>query len=646
MKIPSNNAWIQTNTGNILGVLNETHNCSFDKKAEIMLAKKAFALIDSQTNNFADVMAILYFDDEYFVVTDDKVFSGNLSDGVFSEVASSPSLGTVSDGVVVYSRLYVSDTTALAYINTSGTWTTGIGSLTATYPHPLCVFDSLPTYKLAVGDGYQLKTYDSSGNANSTVLSLPQNYIITSLVYRNGYIYIGTKEINGGEAAVFAWNGDGTSAQYKIDVGASWVYSMTPYRSAIALVTNAGELLLLSGMSIQQLGAFPVFYAEGAQWETGNSTRGKVFNRGMVALGDRLYININGNVDHGSVPAMKSGVWCFDSDTGLTHYASNTTDLRVADDFSISNSIITTGSAHGLILGDAVVFTTLSGLSGIESGIVYYAIPVTTTTLKVAASRQSAFDGTNLTITGTKAAGLLYYAPNSNHGQLNGEQAGAIALTNYLDFPLSLYASDIIWGGSSNNNAGTERSALMVTSDRFNIGWFILQRVYTNSISQFWTTVYPFFDGIWGSVERIIVKAQSKARQSLPSREVEGVWLNTNTINTTDMVLNGVMEVGDEVVFVRGYGSGRTAHITAIDNSSSVTSITIDEDYGTVAGTSYFYVTGYKKLQTITNERENPEFAQVALNSQSVWVNVKVEMRGFETAVSMLELVNSADKKA
>lgn len=647
MKIPSNNQWTQSNDGNILGILHETHNCTFDQRGEIRLSRKALSLVDSQTTDFSDVMAIVYFDGDYYIVTDGKVFNGDLSGNDFDVVSSSPELGVVSDAVVAYSRLYVSDTTALAYKAAGGGWTTGIGTLTATNPHPLCVFDSLTTYKLAVGDGNIVNTYASDGSLNGTILTLPANYMVTSLVYRNSYLYVGTKEINGGEAAIFVWNGDGTSAQYKIDVGAAWVYSMTPYRSTIAYVTNEGELSLLSGTVTQQLATFPIFNMDGTQWDTNNASRGHIFNRGMVSVGDCIYLNVNGEVDSGHIPEMKSGIWCFDPKVGLHHYTSNTTDLWVSDNFSVSNSVITTSSAHGLIVGDTVVFTTLSGLTGISNSTLYYAIPVSSTTLQVAYNRKDAFDGVAVTITGTKSAGTIEYCPNTNFGEMHGSQAGAIAVTNYLDAPLKLFNSNIIWGAALKNNAGTERSVLSVVSDRYNVAWFSTQRIYTDNIKSVWKSLYPFFTGVYYSVEKIIVKLQQKERPSLPSRTVSGSWVSSNTINTTDLYIKNIIEAGDEVVFADGYGGGRTAHIVSIDTTSStVVSLVVDEDYGVAAGSSTFYVTGFKKMQTISHTREEDGFSKVTLDRKAPWVQVKVELRGFNPAVSMLELTNSTDKSA
>lgn len=647
MKIPPNGQWTQTNDGDIFGVLHETHNIYFDKKGEAKLSRKALALVDSGTSGFGEVLSIVYFDGDYHIVTDEKVFLGSLDLDNFSAVGSSPDLGSVSDGLVVFDRLYVSDTTALAYLNTSGSWTTGIGSLTATYPHPLGVFDSLPTYKLAVGDGNTVKTYDSSGNLNPTTLTIPSNYLVTSLVYKNGYLYIGTKEINGREAAVFLWNGDGTAAQYKVDVGASWVYSMTPYRGLIALVTNEGEVLALNGASVQQLATFPVFHVQGARWEAGNSTRGKVYNRGMIAIGDSLYINASGRVEVGSVPEMKSGVWCFDPGVGLYHYASPSTDLWTADSgITISSSVITTSTTHNLKTGDMVTFSAISGITGISAATPYYAIVESTTTLKISGSRQGAFDGTYITLSGTATSDTMNYAPNTDFGDIYQADSGAIAVCNYLDTPDPLFGTDILFGSEMKNNADAEKDVLCVLSSRYNEGSFTTQKLYTDNISQVWKSIYTFINGIVGDDEKIIVKYRDADSTSLPSTPVAITWSSSTVFTTTDPAVKSLLSEGHEVRFIQGRGQGRCAHVTAISTSVNTTEVTVDESYGSAGATGDVMFTNFKKIDTVTNARTQSAWSKSTADTKNNWIELRVEPRGFEPAVQIIDLTNSSDQNA
>ena len=646
MKIPRDRKWTQLNDGNTFGVLHETQNMNVDRRGDIKLSRKAMALIDSQTTDFGEMMSIVFFDGKYHLVTDDKVFEGDLNLDSFSVVASSPTLGTQSDGIACFDRLYVSDTTSLAYLNTSGSWTTGIGTLVSSYPHPLCVFDSLPTYKLAVGDGYQVRTFASDGSENSTILSLPQNYVVTTMVYRNGYLYVGTKEVNGGEAAIFLWNGSGTSAQYKTDVGAAWVYSMCPYRGGIACVTNEGELLAITGVSVKQLAAFPVFFIEGARWETGNATRGKVYHRALIAIGDNLMININGDIDAGDVPEMRSGLWYYNPELGLSHYATASTDLWVSDNgITASNSVITTSTAHGLVTGDVVTFSSILGLTGLSSNTPYYAIVVSTTTLKVSGSRKGAYNGSYVTITGTASTDTMNYAPNDDFGEHRDANSGAIAVSNYLDTPNALFGTDILFGSQLFNPAGTSRSVLCVLSQQFNIGFLTTQKVHSDQIKSTWNALCAFIEGLEGTGESAVLKYRTKDFVSIPTPAVQITWINATKFTTTDTSVVGLIERDFEVMFVSKRGQGRFSKVRSFSQSLNVTEVTIADSIGSAGTTSYVRFNNFKEISTIRSTRKNKDFdLKKMINTKNSWIQFKIWLSGFEITIPALDLNSNPDK--
>ena len=561
MKIPSDNRWTQLNTGNINGVLHETHNMTLTTLGEVRLSRKSVAVL-TDNGDFEQVMAIVYYNGNYFVLTDDWAFEGDLSGNTFEAITGGSGMGIESDAIVCYGYVYVTKSTSLSRWNGS-TWNNSLDSYTSGYPHVMCVFDSLPTYKLAVANANQIETLDSSHNPNSTVLSLPANYVITCLSYKNGNLYIGTKEINGGEAAIFLWNGDGTNAQYKIDVGASWIYSMTPYRGSVACVTNEGEILMVNGTSLQQLAVFPVYHIQGARWDEGNAVRGKVYPRGMVAQGDTLYINISGKCDSGFVPEMKSGVWCYEPETGLYHLTTPTTDPWTVDvSVTHSSGVFTSSATHNLVLGDTVMFTAASGVSGIASTTLYYVIPVTATTFKIAGTLKDAFDGNNIATIGTVTTDTLHYIRNIDNGNIYEASSGAIALTNYLDngkYPL--WSTDLIYGSNTKNPSGTTKNVLCAMSPQKNNGSFITQHIYTNNVTQVWKSLYAFIQGIEQSGEKITVKYTNT---DTVTPLFSGTWATTTVFNTTDRRAMYSIEVGDEMVIVDGSGQGRCVHVTAV----------------------------------------------------------------------------------
>ena len=85
--------------------------------------------------------------------------------------------------------------------------------------------------------------------------------------------------------------------------------------------------------------------------------------------------------------------------------------LNFAATAASSNAIATT-YAHGMGIGERVVFSNVTGLTGVAVGVIYYSIGTfsgsTAVQFKVASSLANALTGTAVTITGTPTAGTTY----------------------------------------------------------------------------------------------------------------------------------------------------------------------------------------------------------------------------------------------
>jgi len=98
---------------------------------------------------------------------------------------------------------------------------------------------------------------------------------------------------------------------------------------------------------------------------------------------------------------------------------------------------------------------------------------------------------------------------------------------------------------------------------------------------------------------------------------------NANTINTTDTLS---VEVGDEVTIIDGSLHGAVAHITAVDTSATVTSMTLDTDIGTAGNTGTAEITNFKKFsKQYTSDSEYEQWGSTEVNP---WIQYKVEMIG------------------
>lgn len=654
MKIPTQNQWTQTNEGDILGVLHDTRNITIDQAGKVRLTKKAFSHISSSTtSNFANVFSILYYDGAYIILTDDEVFRYNLSTLAVTEVSSTPALVSEGDALVFNDLVYVSRDTDVA--NWDGTtWNNSvITGLTTGLPHPLAVFDSNPTYKLAVADGNTIDFYDTSHNKKSESLVLPTQFTVTTMRYRSGYLYVGTKNNAGGEARVFIFNGDGTFADYEVPMGGEYVFSMTEYGSTVACIVDTGELALINGTTKLTLAGLPVFYQPEKRWASGTSAR--VSNRGMETVGDTIYLNIDGDLYGDSSVEMRSGLWAYNPRSGLNHQSGYSTDVFVKDEgLSLADSTLTTSVDHNLITGDSVFFQT-SQLTGIDTGVAYYVSVVSNDEIKLALSRASLEAGDFVEITGTPSSlDDLVYVPNTDYGEHQNTSPGAIGRMSRQELPSAAgtWLSDIFFAGRSGDNDANDPYILCGLVDAYNIGSLTTQRVYSDNITQSWKDFYTFIDGVNLTGEEAVVKYRTEQKQSKPTNRLSGIWSETNVINSDTSKSDEDdwrnVEKGDEVFVAAKYGQGRYAQIIDLKRTATVTIITLDETFGKVGSAVDIIVDSWNKGGVITNTRKERDYLKTSITpaAKGAWFQSKTELRGFQTKVAHYELTHSVDKSA
>lgn len=649
MKIPSNREWTQDNSGDLLGVLGDTTNMAFDTVGKAIVARKSVSVCGSRdSGSFNYPLSIDYFNGDYVVLTDDEIFTFDLPDFNLDQVSWTPATGLNSDAVV-FNDLYTITTDNDLYTwdggSTSGAWEDRNVSLTSGVPHPMAVFGT----QIAVGNANTVKLVTTSYTVSQT-LTLPTEFQVTTVRAVGSYLYIGTKNLNGGNAKIFVWNGDSSAFDYECEVGASWVFSLTPYLSSVAAITSEGQLGVVAGTTFSQLAALPVYYDPHARWQGsgGLLLNGKVFNRGMCTIGETIYLNIEGEIDSTFMPEMKSGVWVYDPAVGLYHRASATGDQRVRDTgLSLSDNTLTTSAAHKLKTGDAVSFDTTSGLSGVDADRLYYVTVISSTELKLSLSRKGVQSENYVTITGTPSvADTLVYAQNGDYSNADAT-SGAITAVTYAETASPNLTSEIIWGSRFSLPDNTTEYGLFTFSDSYNIGSFVTQRKYSDNLEQTWQSLYNFIDGLMVDTEEVVVKAQTTYEP--PSTELSGVWLNATTLNsanTKDFAAWQDIEIGYEVVVIDGYGRGQTAHVAAIESSSSVVSLTLDEALGTANETCTIYYTPFKKVGVYTRENVDKGVLKATMdNLKAPWIAAKVELRGFGLTVNMLDLQHTVHKK-
>jgi hypothetical protein len=425
---------------------------------------------------------------------------------------------------------------------------------------------------------------------------------------------------------------------------------MTEYLSTVAAITSQGQLGIVNGTTFQELAGLPVYYEPHSRWQGsgGLQINGKVFNRGMVTIGSNIYLNIEGDVDSGFMPEMKSGIWVYDPTIGLYHRASATSNEVVRDSaLTRSGDTLTTSTTHKLVTGDCVIFDTVSGLTGVNEEEKYYVDVISTTEIKLAQTRKALEAGHYVALGGTPTAGdSLVYCENDDYS-ISDITSGAISVTTFLETPHPNLQSEILWGNRFSLKDGTTAYGIFSFADSYNIGSFTSQRIYTDNIDQTWNGIYNFIDGIVVSSEEVVVKVQTKYEP--PSTELTGVWLNSTTLNNSsaeDFSAWTDIEEGNEIVIIDGYGRGHTAHVSEVNQSSATVSLVLDEAIGTANQSCTLYYTTFQKISP-TLTRDNKEIEKIKtglMNIHAPWISVKLELRGFMPSVNMLELANVVHK--
>lgn len=661
----------------LFGNLARTRSLDFNKPGSLALARKPVVLMtETQDVDFETPLAVLGDDDDVYVVTTENVFriSSALTDITVSDMNDAggtvPGGGFQSDGVFFNSLLHVSDAGGVHHY-TAGAWAQSFTGLSTSYPHPLCVSEH--QQYLAVGNGNTVQLRNTSYTLITT-LTIPSDHVVTWIRWRANLLWIGTRNIQGGEAKVFLWNGSGTAAQAGYGVGSEWAFSGCTYdaRSTIAVVSASGQLLYFNGSGFVPLlddagneMAFPVYHL-GYTWGSSSSTfnlLGKVASRGMEARGRRIYMNVDSTIarPNGGVPSytpnFPGGLWVFDPKVGLYHKAGIDHDQfnRVAGS-SVASDAITLASAQVFETGDPVECTTVGSLTGdIQANQIYYAIKTSSTVLKLANTPQQAVAGEAITITGTATSSEFAFHTYESVGAHMTERTGGLAVLKGQTASRFLF-SEVVFGADIGLPGGTTVGAVMSLGMGKNVGSFVTPKLQASAITDTFDQLVSKFKDLNISSRKIIFKYRTKHRWGMPGRRDfdngKATWVTSTTFTvnpkTYDMYS---VEVGDEVEFLDGGAGGYTAHITDIsEDSTTQWTITIDEAMPdvTASDTSEILIDNWTKYMTISTADDAAAaaagFKKAALGGEeedtanaAKWVEIKVEMRGYTDFDDLME---------
>lgn len=666
ISLPPSRQWTQKNNGEVFGSLFSTRNINFDEQGYLKLARKSVAMI-SGVSNFGAIKSIDYVTNAgtrgYYFMTDGHPFMYDpLSPTSLVDLNGTGHTGGAGfDGLIWQNRWYVSQDTNFAYL--FGTWTTGLGTLTAGNVHPLCVFENLNN--LAIGDGNQVHLYDTSHTIVKSLV-LPLNFEVRWMVWKNNNLYIGTRNISGGKAFMFLWSATSTAADFGYQVDDAWIFSGCAYKSTIAIMTSNGELQEFNGGGFDVLAVLPIYY-NSASWYNGNGfTFGRMAHRGMIADGDMIYLNLDTHVEAPDPYLVTSpaGLWQYDPNVGLYHKAGwSTGQYYHFSNFdgtfvNTSTDTITTSANFTCPTGTLVGYQgDIAGLAVNSTGY-YFMIRLSASTFKLASTYANAINSIAIDLTSSGSTYHFDFSENDEYGKvysLNPEPA-ALALVSHLDINVNSYEqineSVVLFGNAQadNNQLSSNMPVLNSLAKGYNIGSFVTQKIYSEDITDTFGKIVEKFSKFNETCDQFIMKYRSAKRANMPVIGISSaaVWTNGTTFTTTKDLSS--VKIGDEVEIINGRCSGYNSHILNVSLSSGTYTVVIDETLPNVSSgdKSDFVIDNWVKssktpvtLATLNNiARQNTQ-------GDKPWIQLKFELRGVsEPTMEEIQVINVPFKQS
>lgn len=675
IRLPGENGWKTSTASDLLGNIVRTRGVDFNEDGYLTLSKKPTAIYTEHAvagtgdADFQDPFAIAADSSYYYVFTIDHVFGFTISETAITigevSTSSQPTFAITSDAVSYNSAIACTGSTTLDYLssfngsNGGGTWNNASDfSLSASYPHPLSRIEHRNT--LAVGDGNQVKQTDAAAwtDDDTNILTLPSEYIVTAMAWRGNKLYIATRTYSGTNAMLFVWSGSGTSAEAGYPVDSDWIYSIIEYDSSVALLTATGQLLRFNGSGFDVLANLPVYYTPYSWSENATGQNiGKVARRGMWANGDIIYFSITGEprgLFSPSAYKQPGGLWCYNPRVGLYHKAGFTTEAyRILSISDLQSSEFTFASAHLIQTGDPIWAHTVTNIAALTAGYVYYAIKTGASSFKIAASPADAYAGRHITCSGTINGDKLAVDTYDAVANTTSLVSGPIHGFNKNQFS-KFFASEMLYAGSAKDPVDTTIASLMSLGESRSVGYVVTPKLTSKGLKDALQSITASIRGLHLDSDKVVVKYRTRERFGLPAATLlagTGVvtWVDSTsfTLSTAGKDIQSA-EVGDEVEFVRGAGAGYSAHITEIDDTTSTWTITIDEAIPDIAASdrSDIYVDNWTKLATITRDTQYVDegFFDQPLEGSSAWIQFKIELRGANPAISLLQLTSTVDR--
>lgn len=646
----------QNNSSDLLGNISVTKNVSFDNEGYLELSKSPRSAIDTTVDADFDLAAVIVkgLDYDYFVGTWDQPFQ------LYSEIlakrptqiadAGVPSTDIETDAAWFNGLLVVSqDTDVDYYDNSANTWTDTNISLTANGQHQTVNFLSLSA--IAIVNVNTVKLYASPLTATPTLittLTINSDFEITSACYFNQNMYVATRNIYGGKAAMYVWNGTGTSASQVYEVDATTIYSIAPHKGTIYALISSGALLKFTGSGFELADAFPIYYTDQSLNQSISDT--PMYKNVMKSNGELLYISFTNDSNNKKLLHQPDGIWCLDERVGLYHRYSFSNSLVNIETIATGSVNTTTDQITVVaapVTGTEVFYKNSGGLTiaGLEDDTKYFTIYVDSTHVKLAETLADANSNTAIDLTGTgNSAQKLIFFPNTDYGATISSRTTAMGI---VENGGSVYGTELIWSAEVIPRASSnDIEALGTVSSGVEArGYFITPKIMSENITDTFNNIVVKYSPFTTEMDKIIIKYRleddmRKYVTFLSDTSWKITWTSSTTFTTTQVDWADAV-VGDEVEVLNGAAGGLLAHITVITENAGTYTVTIDETYSnyTSGDISRAVFRNWKKLMTVS-PGEPFNYKVQALGQQGKFIQLKVELRGIGTRIEELLVDN------
>jgi hypothetical protein len=329
---------------------------------------------------------------------------------------------------------------------------------------------------------------------------------------------------------------------------------------------------------------------------------------------------------------------------GLYHKAGYNHLTKILNTITgLNSSYLSFATAHQASTGDPVLY--VGSLTGITSGQTYYAVVETTTSIRLALTPQDAAAGKVLTITGTPTTDKIYFDRYESMGATAISSAGGVCVFGKYALN-SFYGSEVLFGGAALDATLTAKGVLMSLGAGRNVGSFVTPQIHSQKIQDTFSNIGLRFNPLQLASDSIIVKYRTRRKYGLTTRPFTLTWTSTTTF-TVDTTLYdfAAPSVGDEIEVIAGSGAGYTAHITAIDKTTNTYSVTLDEALPvTAADLAIAFADNWTRKTALTSSSEDNAkgVAMLDLGDASPWAQAKIELRGANAAIRLVQFMNNA----